>query len=43
MIDYNNGLRVKMGYPGEVPGLFDPDHRNDEQILNIFERDGKLK
>jgi len=39
----NEVLKVQMGYPGEKPGIIDPDMRNDERILCIFERDGKLK
>lgn len=43
MVEYDNGLKVKMGYPGDRPELFSQDKRNDERILCIFERDGKLK
>ena len=41
-ISYHGGLKVKMGYPGEIPGIIDPDVRNHDLIRCIFERDGKL-
>lgn len=41
-VKINNNMRVYMGYPGEHPDLIDPDKRNDERIICIFERDGKL-
>jgi len=43
MVDYHGGLKLVMGYPGEIPGLFDPDRRLDERMLEIFATDGKLK
>jgi hypothetical protein len=38
-----NELRVELGYPGQVEGVDIPDERNNELILDIFRRDGKLK
>ncbi len=43
MISGDNELRVELGYPGLMDGAYIPDERNNEQILDIFRRDGKLK
>jgi hypothetical protein len=37
----NNKYRVELGYPGGIEFAYE-DPRNDEKILNILERDGKL-
>lgn len=39
----NNELHVELGYPGTFEGVVIPDERNNEKILDIFRRDGKLK
>jgi len=38
----DNELHVELGYPGLVDGAEIPDERNNELILDIFRRDGKL-
>lgn len=38
-----NRMYVNLGYPGQFEGFEIPDLRNDERILQIFRRDGKLK
>lgn len=43
MIFGENELRVVLGYPGLFEGADIPDERNNELILDIFRRDGKLK
>ena len=43
MIFGDNELRVELGYPGLIEGVDIPDERNNELILDIFRRDGKLK
>ncbi len=43
MISGDNELSVEKGYPGPMDGEYIPDERNNEQILDIFRRDGKLK
>ncbi|MBN1950811.1 MAG: hypothetical protein JW801_06380 [Bacteroidales bacterium] len=41
---YNgNSVQVDLGYPGLPESVSVPDNRNDERILQIFRRDGKLK
>jgi len=35
-------LSVELGYPGLFEGMVIPDRRNDERILSVFHRDGKL-
>ncbi len=42
-IDFHNELKVELGYPGQIEGSEIPDKRNDERILDIFKRDGKLR
>lgn len=37
-----NELRVQLGYPGLFEGSVIPDERNNQLILDIFKRDGKL-
>lgn len=37
-----NRMYVNLGYPGLFEGSAIPDLRNDERILEIFRRDGKL-
>lgn len=37
-----NRMYVNIGYPGSFDGSTIPDLRNDERILEIFRRDGKL-
>jgi hypothetical protein len=39
---FTNRMYVNLGYPGQVEGVEIPDLRNDERILRIFRRDGKL-
>ena len=43
-IDYSgeNKLIVKLGYPGLVIGDTIPDKRNDDKIIDVLLRDGKL-
>lgn len=43
MMDYQGGLKVELGYPGLLDGMEIPDYRNDETLIGIFERDGKLR
>ena len=43
MIFGDNELRVELGYPGLFEGADIVDERNNELILDIFRRDGKLK
>jgi hypothetical protein len=43
MIFGDNELKVALGYPGLMDGAYIPDERNNEKILDIFRRDGKLK
>ena len=43
MIPGDNELRVELGYPGLFEGAEIVDERNNELILDIFRRDGKLK
>jgi len=38
-----NELRVSIGYPGLMPGVTIPDHRNDKELMEILEADNKLK
>ena len=42
MITGENKLKVELGYPGLVEGTVIPDERNNQLILDIFDRDGKL-
>jgi len=37
-----NQLTVSLGYPGLIIGDYIPDNRNDERIMDILRRDGKL-
>ena len=37
-----NRMYVSLGYPGQIEGVEIPDLRNDERILAIFRRDGRL-
>lgn len=41
-IELNNGLKMQLGYPGQIDGFEIPDKRNDPRILATFKRDGKL-
>ena len=43
MIFGDNELNVELGYPGLFEGADIVDERNNELILDIFRRDGKLK
>lgn len=43
MILGDNELHVQLGYPGHYDGADIPDERNNDLILDIFRRDGKLK
>ena len=43
MIFGDSELRVELGYPGLFEGVDIVDERNNELILDIFRRDGKLK
>lgn len=38
-----NTVMIDIGYPGLPESAEVPDLRNDERLLNIFKRDGKLK
>ncbi len=40
---FGNKLKVELGYPGYFEDANIPDHRNDQRLLNVFERDGKLR
>ncbi len=42
MIDFNEGLKIKVGYPSILPGETIPDNRNDPRMLQVLRRDGKL-
>jgi len=42
-IDMSNELNVEIGYPGTPTDVEIPDNRNHQKILDIFDRDGKLK
>jgi len=42
MLSGRNELHVQLGYPGLLDGVQIPDERNNEMILDIFRRDGKL-
>jgi len=35
-------MHVNLGYPGQIEGAVIPDLHNDDRILRIFRRDGKL-
>lgn len=35
-------MKMNLGYPGQIDGIFIPDNRNDPRILAIFRKDGKL-
>jgi hypothetical protein len=39
----SNLLPIRLGYPGLFPGAKIEDKRNDPRIIEIFERDGKLR
>lgn len=43
MASTTSRIQVKLGYPGLVEGQVITDRRNDERIISIFKRDGKLK
>lgn len=42
MIDFYEGLKINLGYPGQLPGANIPDNRNDNRLLQVLRRDGKL-
>lgn len=42
MLGGSKELHVQLGYPGLLDGMQIPDERNNEVILDIFRRDGKL-
>lgn len=42
LTEINNQLRVRLGYPGEANDGSIPDERNEDVILDVFKRDGKL-
>jgi hypothetical protein len=42
MINEENEMAVRLGYPGPAHGITIPDKRNDPQLLDIFRRDNKL-
>ena len=42
LIDFNNGLKIELGYPGRFDGVEIPDKRNDPHILAVLRKDGKL-
>lgn len=41
-IDFNDGLKIQLGYPGHMDGIEIPDKRNDPRILAVFRKDGNL-
>lgn len=41
-LDIYNQLRIQIGYPGSSKGVYVPDRRNDDKLVGIFKRDGKL-
>jgi len=43
MVRTGNKIKVRLGYPGTIPGLVIEDKRNDERLIRIFKHDGKLK
>jgi len=38
----SNSFKVGLGYPYLMEGMSIPDNRNDQRLLSIFDRDGKL-
>ena len=42
MINEENKMIVRLGYPGPIQGINIPDNRNDRRLLEIFRRDNKL-
>jgi hypothetical protein len=42
-ISGENELKVRLGYPGILPGMSIPDNRNNTQLLETLSLDGKLK
>lgn len=43
LVGIGDELKVQLGYPGLVQGQEIPDRRNDKRIIEIFQRDNKLK
>lgn len=41
-VEMKNTAKVRLGYPGLTEGMTIPDNRNDDRIIEIFRRDGKL-
>ncbi len=42
-LEMGDELKVQLGYPGLTEGQVIPDNRNDKRIIEIFQRDNKLK
>ena len=41
-VETSNEMKMQLGYPGLIEGTTIPDKRNDNRILSVFKRDGKL-
>lgn len=41
-LSINNTMKVSLGYPGLIQGDYIPDNRNDQRIIDLLTRDGKL-
>ncbi len=41
-LEMSGELKMKLGYPGMMDGMNIPDKRNDNRLLSVFHRDGKL-
>ena len=42
-VEISNRMKVELGYPYLMEGMDIPDKRNDDRLLSVFARDGKLK
>jgi hypothetical protein len=42
MLEEENELHVKLGYPETIEGVEIPDKRNDIRIIDVFKKDNKL-
>lgn len=42
LLNGKNGLRVNLGYPGDSFTTVSTDNRNDDRIMRILQKDGKL-
>jgi hypothetical protein len=41
MAEFYGGLKINLGYPGDMPGV--ADRRNDSRIIDLFRTDNRLK